>query len=101
MTPMFDRDAAAASAHPVSCFSVAAAAEVDVMARVLAVFAKRGILPDRWYSTLSGPASEALHIDIQVGGLDCAVRERLAQCLRQIVEVRTVLTSEKRIALSA
>ncbi len=91
----------AAPAFPVSCFSVVATAEVDVMARVLGVFAKRGILPDRWYSSLAGSAGEALHIDVQVGGLDQPAREHIARSLRQIVEVETVLTSEKRHALSA
>lgn len=90
----------AAAAVAVSCFSVVATAEVDVMARVLGAFAKRGILPDRWYSSVAGNG-DGLHIDVQVAGLDQPQRERIAQSLRQMVEVQTVLTSEKRYALSA
>lgn len=97
------RDAArgAALPHPVSCFSVVADAEVNVMARVLGVFAKRGMLPSQCYSTVCGARGEDLHIDLQIAGLDQPLRERIAESLRQIVEVQTVLTSEKRQALSA
>lgn len=91
----------AAVVHAVSCFSVTAVAEANVMARVLGIFAKRGILPGQCYSTVCGARDEDLHIDLQVADLDQSLRERIAECLRQIVEVRTVLTSEKRRALSA
>lgn len=99
--PAADAATVATSALPVSCFSVVAAAEVDVMARVLGVFAKRGILPDRWYSSVSGMAGRTLHIDLQVADLNQPLRERVARSLRQIVDVETVLTSEKRPAMSA
>ncbi len=99
-----DNDSAvrnAALAQRVSCFSVAAVAEVNVMARVFGIFAKRGILPSQCYSTVCGARGEDLHIDLQVAGLDQPLRERIAESLRQLVEVETVLTSDKRSALSA
>lgn len=79
----------------VFCFSVFAAADPSVMPRVLEVFSKMGIVPDRWHSIIAGSRDEELHIDLQTCGVDRAMAERLAQSLRRIVLVDTVLTSEK------
>ncbi len=89
------------AAGPVSCFSLVAVADPGVMSRVLQVFAKRGLMPSRWYSTVAGAAGEELAIDLQVAGLDPALKERLAEALRGLVGVRAVLTSEKRRAATA
>ena len=78
-----------------ACYSVHAPADPSVMPRVLEVFAKRGLVPSRWYSTLDGPGGEELHIDIQVTGLEPGMSERLAKLLRQLVCVETVLTSHR------
>ena len=43
------------------CFSVQAAAEPGIMPRVLELFAKRGLVPQKWHSTVSGTA---LAIDV-------------------------------------
>jgi acetolactate synthase small subunit len=85
----------------VSCFSLAAVADPGVLVRVINVFAKRGLIPSQVYSTLAGPRSEDLHIDLQVSGIDAHLREIIAENLRQIVCVQIVLTSEKRRAESA
>ena len=84
-----------------ACFSVIAAAEPGAMPRVLEIFAKRGLVPSQWLSTLAGFHSRELHIDIQIEDVDAELSERLAQSLRQVVSVRSVLTSEKRLFLSA
>lgn len=76
-----------------ACFSVHAATDPSVMPRVLEVFAKRGLVPSRWYSTLDGTRGEELHIDIQIADLEPGMGDRLAQSLRQLVCVETVLTS--------
>ena len=88
---------AARRRHPVAtaCFSVHAPADPQVLPRVLEVFAKRGLVPTQWFSTVCGDRDEELQIDIQVAGLEGAVSERLAQCLRQLQCVDTVLTSSK------
>jgi acetolactate synthase small subunit len=78
---------------PTACFSIHAAAEPGVMPRVLALFAKRGLVPSSWVSRVSG---RDLVIDVQMRGLDPASAAYMAQCLRQIVSVNAVLTSEKR-----
>ncbi len=82
--------------HPgVSCFSVSAAFDPSVMPRVLAVFAQLGLVPDKWYSTVDRLDDGKLHIDIQMGRLNGNQAEHLAQSIRRIVLVETVLTSEK------
>lgn len=85
----------------VACFSVVAAADPGVMPRILQVFAKRGLVPSRLYTTLAGPRSEDLHLDLQVADLDASLTAIIAETLRQVVSVETVLTSEKRPALPA
>ena len=80
----------------VSCFFVSAAVDPSVMPRVLAVFAQLGFVPDKWYSTIDSRDGGKLHIDIQMGRLTGSQAEHLAQSIRRIVTVDTVLTSEKR-----
>ena len=79
----------------VACFSILADAEPGVMPRVLELFAKRGLVPQRWMSDRVGPRGEELSIDLQVGGLDQQTTDYIANCLRQIWGVQTVMTSEK------
>jgi acetolactate synthase regulatory subunit len=84
--------AAVAAAEPsvTTFFSVQARAEPGVMPRVLELFAKRGLVPDLWHSTIVRP-SKRLTIDIEVAGLGDAA-EYVANCLRQITGVELVLT---------
>ena len=89
-TDRADRDAALVTV----CFSVQAAAEPGVMPRVLELFAKRGLVPQKWQSTVSGTA---LMIDVQAGGLGRDTADYIARCMRQIAGVDAVLTSERRI----
>ena len=79
--------------EPVACFSIHATVEPGVMPRVLELFAKRGLVPSSWVSRVSG---RDLVIDVQMRGLEPASAAYIAQCLRQIVSVDAVLTSEKR-----
>jgi acetolactate synthase small subunit len=75
------------------CFSVQARAEPGVMPRVVELFAKRGLVPQKWHSTA---ADEALTIDVQMAGLSRDLAGYIARCMRQITGVETVLTSETR-----
>ena len=84
-----------------ACFSVIATAKPRTMSRVLEIFAKRGLVPARWLSAVAGPRDGEIHIDIQLADADRELAERLAQSLRQVVSVQSVLTSEKRVLLSA
>lgn len=83
---------------PVACFSIQAGADPSVMPRVLELFAKRGLIPLRWHSDLGGRRRDELTIDLQVDGLDRAKAELIAQAIRQMVTVSSVLTSEKSYA---
>ena len=85
--------------HRVVCFAISARAEPAVMPRVLEPFAKRGLLPSRWHAACG--AGDELMIDLQVAGLAPDLVELIAASLRQIVGVESVLTAEKRYALSA
>jgi acetolactate synthase small subunit len=81
---------------PTACFSVHARAEPGVMPRVLELFAKRGLVPSSWHSTVGGAEGEELTIDVQVRGMTGEAADYVAQCLRQLAYVEVVLTSEKR-----
>lgn len=96
MNPAADPDP-----HPTACFSVEARADPGVMPRVLELFAKRGLVPSQWRSALGGAAGAELHIDIQVEGMERALADYIARCLRQLADVEIVLTSEKRYAQRA
>jgi hypothetical protein len=84
----------ASDASGVACFSVHARAEPGVMPRVLELFAKRGLVPSTWHSSVSADLSE-LAIDIQMGGMAGELADYVAACLRQIADVEVVLTSRK------
>lgn len=92
--------ASVADDHPaaVVCFSVHARAEPGVMPRVLELFAKRGLVPSFWQSSTCGADRSQLMIDIQMCGLGRQTIDYLATCLRQIVCVEVVSTSQKRAA---
>lgn len=96
-------DASTQPSKSVYCYSVHAAAEPDVMPRVLELFAKRNLTPTSWHSSVAqtNHGFDELQIDIQVQQLDAHVAEHIARCLRQIVHVNTVLTSEKGYSNSA
>jgi hypothetical protein len=75
---------------PLYCFSVTAAAEPGVMPRVLQLFAKRNLVPTKWVSRRV--PGNALEIDIQVAALALEEGDYIAECLRRLVDVDTVLT---------
>jgi acetolactate synthase regulatory subunit len=87
-----------AVAPATACFSVHAPADPQVLPRVLEVFAKRGMVPSQWFSTVCGDRDEELQIDIQVAGLDPTLGRLIAETLRQMYCVDVVLTSVKEAA---
>ena len=78
-----------------TCFSVQAATEPSVMARVLELFTKRGLVPTRLHADVGGPGGDTLTIDIQMQGLAPDLAAYMARCMRQIAYVECVLTSER------
>jgi len=79
-----------------ACFSIHARAEPGVMPRILELFAKRGLVPSAWRSATSGVRHSELTIDIQMRGLGEAATAYIGACLRQVVGVEVVLTSQSR-----
>lgn len=79
----------------VACFSITATADPSVMPRVLELFAKRGLIPSRWHSDLSGRRRDELLIDLQVEGLEREKADLIGHAMRQIVPVLSVLISQK------
>ncbi len=100
MSSQFDPALAfgAAAADATACFHVQARAEPSVMPRVMDQFARRGLVPTQWHSSLGGRDGETLLIDLQMQDFAPAQVARVAACLRQIVEVDSVLVSRKRVA---
>ena len=76
-------------------FSVQARAEPAVLPRVVELFAKRGLVPQRLHSTTNGPS---LAIDVQIA-VQRNLGDYIARCMRQIVGVETILTSEPRLSI--
>lgn len=78
---------------PTACFSLVAEPEPGVMPRVLELFAKRGLVPTVWHSKIA-PTGE-LTVDIQVADMDGGTARYVADCMRAIWGVATVLTADK------
>ena len=72
-------------------FLIRARAAPGVVLRVLELFAKRGVVPQRWNGVVSGGD---LCIDIRMSGFDRELAEYIARCMRQIHDVETVFTIE-------
>lgn len=95
-TTAFPRTDPLGTADPVvACFSITATADPSVMPRVLELFAKRGLIPSRWHSDLSGRRRDELLIDLQVEGLEREKADLIGHAMRQIVPVLSVLISQK------
>jgi acetolactate synthase small subunit len=82
---------AEAASTKTSRFSLQANAEPGVMPRVLELFAKRGLVPDRWQSAVARP-DMTLSIDIEIGAMERETTAYVANCMRQIPGVELVLT---------
>jgi len=76
-----------------ACFSITALSEPGTLPRLVAAFAQRSLVPERWHGVQS-PDGE-LQLDIQVGGLPPEVAERIAAKLRTLIDVRAVLVYQK------
>jgi hypothetical protein len=72
-------------------YSVRACVEPGIMPRVLELFAKRGLVPQQWRSTVS---HAGLAIEVEIAGLDDELAEYIARTMRQIIGVETVLSGE-------
>ena len=74
-------------------FAVYAEATPDLMPRVLDQFAKRSLVPTRWYSALVDGFAPQLQIDVRVTGVDEHQACHIARCLERLVHVQEVVTA--------
>jgi len=86
---------AAAEARRVACFSVEGQRDPGLLPRVLELFVKRGLVPERMIAACDPHNRESVTIDIQVAGFEPKMREQVAETLRQIPLVTAVLTADK------
>jgi acetolactate synthase regulatory subunit len=86
--------------HKTYCFSVRAEAEPSVLPRLLALFAKRGMVPTALHARCHDHASSRLQVDIEATGLEADLANYLQLCMQQIVGVELVLLSTKHVLRS-
>lgn len=84
--PAFDPAAYSAN-FPTTCFDVRALADPGTLPRILELFAKRGLVPDRVHSVQDGGVIRA---SIQVERMENDLAHYIAECLRQIYVVEAV-----------
>lgn len=83
-----------------ACFSVVAGSDVNTLSRILEPFTKRGLMPSQVYAMRTGPEMDMMHVDLQLPDADGETSWRLANDLRGLYLVQTVLTSEKELVES-
>lgn len=84
--------------QPVQCFSVTGAADPGLMPRIMELWAKRGLVPDRWHGGRAGPGGCDVCIDIETSELDHGQATQIAAAMRCMFGVSQVLFSEKRFS---
>jgi len=78
-----------------ACFSVVAENDPNALPRVLEPFTKRGLSPSHVYAKRTGADGEVLQVDIHLNNADDETSWKLANDLRGLWLVQTVLTSDK------
>jgi len=81
-----------------ACFSVVAGSDPNTLSRVLEPFTKRGLTPSHVYAMRTGECGNVMHVDLHLAGADAETSRRLANDLRGLHLVKTVLTSQKSLA---
>ena len=73
-----------------TAFHLHAVVAPDVMSRCLELMAKRNMVPVYWHAEVVG---DVLEIAFELEGIDAHLEAYMAECLRRIVNVETVVTS--------
>jgi len=81
--------------HQTYCFSVRAEADPSLLPRLLALFAKRGLIPAALHARCHDSGSGGLQVDIEANGLEERLAGYLQRCMGQVVGVELVLLSTK------
>ncbi len=87
--------------HPAVTFTVRATRAPDVLPRVLELFAKRNLVPDRWTSRRVGENRDRLVFEIGMDAMECRLADYMAASMRQIVNVESAVAEEVVLAKSA
>jgi hypothetical protein len=83
---------------PHFCYRLLALKGAGVAPRVMELFAKRDLVPERF---LMRAGAESLAIEVAVAGLDEAAAGHIARCLANIVEVERVALAAEAESLRA
>lgn len=75
------------------CYSVNAVPDPSVMSRVLELFTKRNLIPDRFGGSLMQGEIPRLEMTIEIAGLDDHLAGYLGRCMAQITYVLSVEVS--------
>lgn len=97
----FPTDSSTGRPQPVHCYSVRGVADPGLMPRIMELWAKRGLMPERWHGVRDGVDGGDVYIDIETSELDRALAMQVAEAMRCVYGVTQVLVSEKRFAASA
>lgn len=87
--------------HPAVTFTVRAARAPDVLPRVLELFAKRNLVPDRWTTRRVGEKRDRLVFEIEMDAMEPRLADYMAASMRQIVNVESAVVKEVSLAKSA
>jgi acetolactate synthase small subunit len=79
--------------HSTACYSVTAVPDPSVMSRVLELFTKRNLIPDRFGGSLVPGEAPRLEMSIEIAGLDHHLAGYLGRCMEQITYVLSVEVS--------
>ena len=87
--------------YPAVTFTVWAARAPDVLPRVLELFAKRNLVPDRWTTRRVGENRDRLLFEIELDAMEPRLADYMAASMRQIVNVESVVAEKVSLAKSA
>jgi len=73
-----------------AAFHLRAAVAPDVLPRCLELVTKRNMVPVYWHAEVIG---DVLEVAVALEGIDAHLEAYMAECLRRIVNVETVVTS--------
>jgi hypothetical protein len=73
-----------------TAFHLRATVAPDVLPRCLELMTKRNVVPVYWHAEVVG---DVLEIAFELDGIDAHLEAYMAECLRRIVNVDTVVTS--------
>jgi hypothetical protein len=88
-------------ANPVYCFSVTVKADPGLMLRIMELWAKRGLVPDRWHGEKSEMETGDVRLYIETSDFDFAAARHVAESIRGVFGVTQVVVCEKQIAATA